>query len=77
MQFLGRHQVPFCILYTKSDKLKPGQLSKALEAYKSRILEDWEEMPPYIVTSSLQQSGRDEILAYIRQMNDTFARQAL
>ncbi len=74
MAFLGQHHVPFSILFTKSDKLKPAELDKALEAYKAAILEEWEELPPLVVTSSLMDKGRAEILTYIRQMNNTFVR---
>ncbi len=73
MRFLGEHRVPFSILFTKSDKLKPAELEKALGDYQSSILEEWEELPPFFVTSSLVARGREEILSYIRQMNDTFA----
>jgi GTP-binding protein len=76
MQFLGKHQIPFCLLYTKSDKLKPNTLKEAVEAYEAAILEDWEALPPSIVTSSIKQVGREEILAAIRDMNNTFVQQA-
>jgi GTP-binding protein len=74
MRFLGQHQVPFSLLFTKSDKLKKLELEEALEAYKSSILEEWEELPPFFVTSSIAQVGREEILAHIREMNNTFVR---
>ena len=74
MRFLGQHRVPFSLLFTKSDKLKKIELEKALEDYKNSILEDWEELPPYFVTSSIEEIGREEILAYIKEMNNTFVR---
>ena len=74
MRFLGQHHVPFSILFTKSDKLKPAELEKALADYKSAILEDWEALPPCFVTSSTALWGREEILSYSREMNDTFAK---
>ena len=74
MRFLGQHHVPFSILFTKSDKLKPAELEKAIADYKISILEDWEELPPCFITSSTAAWGRDEILSYIREMNDTFAK---
>jgi GTP-binding protein len=77
MALLGRNRIPFCILYTKSDKLKPLELKKALEDYAGKILEEWEELPPSIITSSLKQLGREEILEYIHRLNVTFASQAL
>jgi len=73
MRFLGQHKVPFTILFTKSDKLKPAELEKALANYQSAILEEWEELPKHFLTSSLTGLGREEILSHIRQMNDTFA----
>ncbi len=75
MNQLGLHDIPFCILFTKSDKLKPAELEQALEAYKADILNEWESLPPIIVTSSLRELGRDEILAYIHQTNAIFAKQ--
>lgn len=77
MSFLGSKKVPFCILFTKSDKLKPLELDNALEAYKQEVLKEWEVLPPYIVTSSITKSGREEILKYIQSINSIFARQAL
>lgn len=75
MIHLGNHNIPFCILFTKADKLKPAELTAAVEAYQKSILEEWEELPPTIITSSLQKSGREEILDYIHRMNSTFAEQ--
>lgn len=75
MNLLGLHDIPFCILFTKSDKLKPAELEKALEAYKADILNEWESLPPVIVTSSLREKGRAEILDFIHQTNAIFAKQ--
>lgn len=77
MNFLGRNRIPFCILFTKSDKLKPLELQSALDTYKEQVLTEWEEIPPFIVTSSIHKTGREEVLAYIHQMNNTFANQPL
>jgi GTP-binding protein len=77
MNFLGSHDIPFSILYTKSDKLKPNELKNAIEVYEQGILEEWAEIPPSIVTSSLRQKGREEILDYIRHMNAIFTKPSL
>jgi GTP-binding protein len=74
MRFLGQHHVPFSVLFTKSDKLKPVELDHALEHYKATILEEWEELPPVFVTSTVAGLGREEILSHIRHMNNTFAK---
>lgn len=77
MSYLGSRQIPFCILFTKSDKLKPLELERALDDYKLEVLNEWEELPPFIVTSSITKSGRVEILKYIQSINTIFTRQAL
>lgn len=69
MEWLGENQVPFCIVFTKSDKLGQAELGRNVEAYKQRLLEDWEELPPIFVTSSETKQGRDEILDFIEQQN--------
>src|SRR5687768_9819331 len=76
MNYLGQNHIPFCILFTKSDKLKLEELKTSLENYKQDVLKEWEELPPYIVTSSILKSGREEILTDIRRMNNIFANQA-
>lgn len=75
MNFLGQNRIPFCILFTKSDKLKPEELKRSIDVYVNAILNEWEELPPYIVTSSIEKTGRDEILTYIRQMNTIYQNQ--
>lgn len=65
MEMLGENGIPFGIVFTKSDKLTKNQLSKSLEVYKNRILEQWDELPPLFVTSSEAKTGRDEVLNFI------------
>ena len=69
MEWLGENQVPFCIVFTKGDKLSKIELQKNVEAYKKRLLEDWEKLPPVFVTSSETKEGREEILDFIEQQN--------
>ena len=71
IQWLGEEGVPFALVFTKADKLTKGRLSANLDAYKARLLEEWEELPPIFVTSSEQQLGRDELLSYIEGINTT------
>ena len=71
IQWLGEEGVPFALVFTKADKLTKGRLAANLEAYKARLLEEWEELPPIFVTSSEQQLGRDELLSYIEGINTT------
>ena len=75
MSYLGSKKIPFCILFTKSDKLKPQELEIALAAYKEEVLKEWEELPPHIVTSSTTGLGKVEILKYIQGINAIFTSQ--
>ena len=71
MEWLGENQLPFAIIFTKADKLKPKALERNLKAYQEKMLETWIEMPQYFVTSSTNATGRDEVLQYIGQINET------
>lgn len=69
MEWLGDSQMPFCIVFTKADKVSKAELERNIEAMKARLLEDWEELPPMFVTSAESRMGRDEILDYIEAQN--------
>lgn len=72
MQWLGEHEVPFCIIFTKTDKLKPKALERNIETYKAEMLQTWTEMPQYFVTSSTSGMGRDSVLDFIDSINEQF-----
>ncbi|MFW5822568.1 MAG: ribosome biogenesis GTP-binding protein YihA/YsxC [Tangfeifania sp.] len=69
MEWLGMSQIPFAMVFTKTDKLKPGELKKNIENYKARMLETWEFMPPYFTSSVSTGEGKKEILNYIQNIN--------
>lgn len=69
MEWLGENGVPFALIFTKSDKLGAGRLGLNIAAYKEKMLETWEELPPIFVTSSEKKRGREEIMNYIDQIN--------
>ncbi|MDD6112182.1 MAG: ribosome biogenesis GTP-binding protein YihA/YsxC [Prevotellaceae bacterium] len=69
INWLGQSGIPFCILFTKADKLSQQKVQLSVEAYKRKLSETWEEMPPMIVTSSEDRRGRDELLDYIDSVN--------
>ena len=71
IEWLGENGVPFAIIFTKADKLTKSALSANIETYKRRLLEEWEELPPVFVTSSEGRLGRDEVLQYINDVNQT------
>lgn len=74
MAKLGEGQIPFVIVFTKADKLKHNQLTNNIEAYKTRLLEEWDELPVMLVTSSENGLGRDDILNLIESYNAEFAK---
>ncbi len=70
INWLGENGVPFAIVFTKGDKLGKVRLKENVEAYKARLLEEWEELPPVFVTSSETGLGGEELTAYIEQLNE-------
>lgn len=71
MQMLAENGVPFVIIFTKLDKISNREWQQNLKAYKARLLQDWEELPPIFATSSEKGTGRDEILNYINEINNS------
>ena len=70
MRWLGEHGIPFCIVFTKADKLKPMAVQRQVDAYLKRLVEDgWEEPPQHFITSSSNRVGRDELLNFIDSVN--------
>ena len=68
-EWLGENGVPFAIVFTKADKLKGGRLKMNINAYLRELHKQWEELPPYFVSSSEDRTGREEILDYIESIN--------
>jgi len=69
IEWLGVSSIPFAIVFTKADKLTPNKCRQAMEAYKQKLSETWEELPPMFLTSSEKRDGRDDVLDYIDQIN--------
>ena len=71
INWLGENGVPFAIVFTKGDKVGKGRLKENVEAYKQRLLEEWEELPPVFVTSSETGMGGEELTEYIENLNNS------
>jgi len=69
MEWLGENGIPFSIVFTKSDKLKSGKLRSQINMYLRELKQQWEELPPYFVSSAETRAGREDILNYIEQIN--------
>ena len=71
MEWLGVSSIPFSIIFTKSDKLTANKCQQAMAAYKKKLSETWEELPPIFLTSAEKRDGRDEVLDYIEKINQS------
>ncbi len=69
MQYLGESGIPFGIIFTKADKLKPKAIENHVDDYCKVLLETWEELPPYFITSSTKKLGQDDVLDFIAATN--------
>jgi GTP-binding protein len=71
MEFLGESGIPFCIIFTKADKLKLNELNNNIQAYSKKMTSTlWEEMPRYFTTSATNSLGKEELLNYIDEINN-------
>ncbi|MBR3619776.1 MAG: YihA family ribosome biogenesis GTP-binding protein [Bacteroidaceae bacterium] len=69
LHFLGSNGVPFAIIFTKADKLVFSKIKPTVEKYLDTLREEWEELPPYFITSATSKLGKEELLAYIDNIN--------
>ena len=72
IDWLGQSNIPFSIIFTKADKVG-GELKakKQAKAYMDKLKDTWEELPPYFVTSAEKKIGRDDVLNYIEEINNS------
>ena len=71
MQWLGENAIPFAIVFTKADKLTEKQIQEHVASYSEILLQQWEEMPPYFITSSENRMGKEGLLSYIETINQS------
>ena len=71
IEWLGVNGVPFSIVFTKADKQGSKKLNSNVAHYLDVLKEQWEELPPYFVTSSSEKTGRTELLDYIEKINQS------
>lgn len=69
LDWLGEHEIPFAIIFTKADKLGPVAAQRKVDAYCKELLLTWSQLPPVFVTSSEKAVGRQELLDYIYSIN--------
>ena len=69
LEFLGENGIPFVIVFTKADKISKTRQQANVEHYMSVLSEQWEELPPYFITSAQSRLGKEELLSYIDSVN--------
>jgi|TARA_B110000046_G_scaffold185576_1_gene227824 GTP-binding protein len=74
MHFLGENQIPFCLVFTKADKLGNSKLDQQIASYKKKLLSSWETLPVTFLTSSATKLGRKEFLDFIDGVNQDVAK---
>lgn len=72
MREMGQKQVPFSIIFTKADKLKPQELQNNIERYTRTLLAEWEDMPHYFISSATHKLGKEAILDYIDELKGSW-----
>lgn len=73
IEWLGENGVPFAIIFTKADKQTMAKTRKSVERFMNKLQEQWEELPPFFISSSEKKTGREEILDYIEEVNKSIA----
>lgn len=72
IDWLGQSGVPFSVVFTKADKLPKTKVLSAAKSWMKALEDTWDELPPYFITSSEQKLGREDVLNYIEQINQSF-----
>ena len=72
MQFLAENNIPFAMVFTKTDKQGRSTLAKNFNQFKATMLNDWESLPKHFMTSSIKRTGLKELLNYISELNKDF-----
>ena len=71
IEWLGENGIPFALVFTKADKQSAGKTKQNVERFLHTLKEQWEELPPYFITSAEKKTGREEVLDYIDSINRT------
>lgn len=75
ISWMGTRQLPFSIVFTKTDKLKTNEMIRNIEKFKKALLENWDELPTLFLSSTETKKGKDDILGFIDQTNPLFRKQ--
>jgi GTP-binding protein len=68
MDWLGTKQIPFVLVYTKTDRLKPDEKMKYIDLFRQETLQSWEELPKEFISSAKNKTGKNELVTYIAEL---------
>lgn len=71
IRWFGEHGLPFALVFTKTDKLGKNKLASNIKTYEKKLMEEWEELPLTLVTSAKTKLGKDDVLGFIEEMNQS------
>lgn len=71
IDWMGSKQIPFCVVFTKTDKPSALETQSNIATFKNKLLESWEELPPVFITSSDKKMGKEEVLQFIEEAMHT------
>lgn len=69
MAWMAENQLPFVLVFTKTDKLSKTKLDESFASYTKHLSQSWEEIPQVFITSAKSSLGREEVLEYIEENN--------
>ena len=72
MAWMAENQLPFVLVFTKTDKLSKTKLEESLDNYRRHLSLSWEEIPQIFLTSAKTSLGREDLLVYIEENNSLY-----
>jgi GTP-binding protein len=72
MEWMGISGIPFVVVFTKADKQSATKTKNLIDTYKKKLMESWEELPDYFITSSAKEQGKEELLNFIDKLISKF-----
>ena len=74
INWAGENGIPVAIVFTKVDKLSKNKVTGSVDRYKKTLLQFWDELPPVFLSSAKNRTGKEDILNYIHQVNESLNR---
>ncbi len=76
LEWMGQNALPLCLIFTKADKLSRSGLQQNMNVYKKILAEQWDPLPPLIISSTSSRQGKEEILKFIATSNKAYSPRA-